>query len=76
MTVVVNMLFHQIVREQAVPLTLSLRPRLSTLDELSIAQAERLAGYVGRTAHAVADDMERIVAETETDYGSKSPISD
>jgi len=39
---------------------------MNTLDELSIAQVERLAGYVGRTAHAVADDIERIVAETGT----------
>ena len=57
MTVVVNMLFHQIVREQAVPLSLSLSPRISILDELNIASSERRAGYPGRSAAAVADDM-------------------
>ena len=68
-TVVVNMMFHQIVREQAIPLSLKLSPRTSALDELSMARNERLAGYLGRAADAVAADMERIVAEAEIDYG-------
>ena len=68
MTVVVNMLFRQIVREQAVPLSLALNPRISSLDELRLASAERVSGYIGRSAGAVADDMERIVAEAETKY--------
>ena len=68
MTVVVNMLFHQIVREQAIPLSLTLNPRMSTLDELRIAGIDRISGYQGRTADAVADDMERIVAEAEKEY--------
>ena len=71
MTVVVNMLFHQIVREQAIPLTLALNPRISVLDELSLAKAERLAGYNGRTAEAAADDMERIIAEAEAKFDAK-----
>jgi addiction module RelB/DinJ family antitoxin len=66
MTVVVNMLFHQIVREQAVPLTLSLSPRINALDELYIARTERLIGYVARSAKAVTQDMEHIVAEVES----------
>ena len=65
MTIVVNMLFHQIVREQAVPLSLTLTPRISVLEELSIANAERRAGYDGRTASEVADDMASKVAQAE-----------
>ena len=67
MTVVVNMLFRQIVREQAIPLSLTLNPRISVLDELMLARNERISGYPGRTAEAVADDMERIVAEAENE---------
>ena len=61
MTAAVNMFFHQIVREQAIPLSLSLKPRLAELEDLSLAKAERIAGYVGRTADDVASDMERII---------------
>ena len=65
MTVVINMLFHQIVREQAVPLSLSLKHRNLLMNELDFARAERLSGYVGRTADDVADDIERIIMEAE-----------
>jgi len=69
MTTVVNMLFHQIVREQSIPLSLSLNPRIGARDELDAAKADRLAGYKGRTADSVADDMERII--TEAEYGAR-----
>ena len=62
MTVVVNMLFYQIVREQAVPLSLSLN-NMTTAEELRLAQKERLSGYAGRAATNVAQDMEKIIAE-------------
>ena len=65
MTAVVNMLFHQIVREQAIPLSLSLKSRNNTMEELMLAKAERQTGYAGRTANSVAGDMERIIAEAE-----------
>jgi len=65
MTSAINMFFHQIVREQSIPLSLSLKPKQTGLDELSLAKAERLSGYVGRTADNVADDMARIIAEAE-----------
>lgn len=65
MTTVVNMLFHQIVREQAVPLSLSLRSKNYIAEDLELAKADRAAGYVGRTADSVANDMERIIAEAE-----------
>ena len=65
MTTVVNMLFRQIVREQAIPLSLSLSPTAGIIDDLNLAKAERLEGYKGRSAKNVADDMERIITELE-----------
>jgi addiction module RelB/DinJ family antitoxin len=65
MTAVVNMLFLQIVREQAVPLSLSLRNSNNAVAQLNGAKAERLAGHSGRTVDDVAKDMERIIAEAE-----------
>ena len=64
MTTVVNMLFHQIVREQAVPLSLSLRPKEYAMDEIMLAISERQAGYVGRTADDIVNDMEYIINGT------------
>jgi addiction module RelB/DinJ family antitoxin len=65
MTTVVNMLFHQIVREQAIPLSLSLNSEPDAIAELSRAKADRLAGNRGRIAADVANDMARIIAEAE-----------
>ena len=65
MTVVVNMLFHQIVRDQAIPLSLSLNQKNSVIEELFYAKIDRLAGYVGRTAANVADEIEHIISEAE-----------
>ena len=65
MTTVVNMLFRQIVREQTIPLSLSLNPAAGIIDELNLAKAERLGGYSGRSVKSIADDMERIIAENE-----------
>ena len=67
MTAVVNMLFHQIVREQAIPLSLSLKQRNHVTAELEYARADRLVGYIGRTADIVAADMERIIMEAENE---------
>ena len=66
-TSVVNMLFHQIVRERAIPLSLTLNSRIRVNEELHYAKADRLAGYIGRSADSVADDMERIISEAERD---------
>jgi addiction module RelB/DinJ family antitoxin len=65
MTVVINMLFNQIVRDQAVPLSLSLKPRNNAISEINSAVADRTAGYNGRTAESVAADMDRIISEAE-----------
>lgn len=65
MTTVVNMLFRQIVCEQTVPLSLSIKPKNNVLEELKHTKVERLAGYEGRSVDSVAADMERIIAEAE-----------
>ena len=65
MTTVVNMLFHQIVRERAIPLSLSLNSASSVIDELNWAKEYRLAGHRGRDADSVADDMVKIITESE-----------
>ena len=69
LTVVVNMLFRQIVREQAIPLSMSLYPPVRTLDDLALAKAERIDGYRGRTLDEIITDMERVVAQAEVKYG-------
>ena len=71
MTVVVNMLFRQIVRDNAIPLSMSLSQSVSALDDLEFAKADRIAGYKGRSLVDVIADMERIVAEAEVKYGKK-----
>ena len=71
MTVVVNMLFRQIVREQAIPLSLSLNPKMNIIDELNYAKTARESGYFGRNADSVINDMELLVAESEVKYGNK-----
>ena len=68
MTVVVNMLFRQIVREQAIPLSLSLNTSIGVLNDLALAKADRTAGYKGRSVDNVVSDMERIVAEAGATY--------
>lgn len=60
-----TMFLKQIVRDQAVPLTLSLRPRNVVYDELLEAQTERKNGYEGRNARDVLADMERVIGEAE-----------
>ena len=68
MTVVINMLFRQIVREQAIPLSLSLNTPMGVLDDLALAKADRAIGYKGRSMGNVVSEMERIVAEAGAQY--------
>jgi DNA-damage-inducible protein J len=68
MTVVINMLFRQIVREQAIPLSLSLSTQMGVLDELALAKADRAGGYKGRSMGNVLSDMEKTVAEAGAKY--------
>ena len=67
MTVVVNMLFRQIVRDRAIPLSMSLDPPIGILDALALAKSDRIAGFRGRPLDDVIADMERIVAKAEAD---------
>lgn len=62
----VTMFLKQIVREQAVPLSLSLHPRNPVYAELLEARADRQSGYQGRNARDVLADMERMIREAET----------
>lgn len=61
----VNMFFHQIVRERAVPLNLSLDKPATVYEDLLLAQAERARGVTGRSADEVLSDMDRIIAAVE-----------
>jgi addiction module RelB/DinJ family antitoxin len=70
MTVVINMLFRQIVRDQTIPLSLSLDPP-GAFNDLVLAKAERIAGYRGRSLDDVVTDMERIITEAEAENGKK-----
>ena len=60
-----TMFLKQIVRDQAVPLTLSLHPRNAVYDVVLEAQADRRNGYQGRNAREVLADMERAIGEAE-----------
>lgn len=61
----VTMFLKQVVRDQALPLTLSLQPRNAVYAELLEAQTERLKGCQGRDAREVLADMERAIGEAE-----------
>ena len=61
----INMFLHQIVRDKAVPLSLSLSSEQAVYADLLAAQAERRQGYVGRNARDVLADMDRIIAKTD-----------
>jgi DNA-damage-inducible protein J len=64
MTTTVNMLLKQIVREQAIPLSLSHNGSFLAQD-LLYAQLERAAGYEGPTGEEVADRLDAIIDEVE-----------
>jgi DNA-damage-inducible protein J len=61
----INMFLQQIVRDKAVPLSLSLSSEQALYADLLYAQADRAKGYVGRTGDEVLADMDRIIAEVE-----------
>ena len=61
----INMFLHQIVRDQAVPLSLSLRTEQSIYADLRDAQTERAKGAYGRNARSVLTDMDEIIASEE-----------
>ena len=61
----INMFLNQIVRDKAVPLSLSLSSEQSVYADLLVAQSERVSGNTGRDAKDVLRDMDRIIAEAE-----------
>ena len=65
----INMFLNQIVRDKAVPLSLSLSSEQSVYADLLAAQYERASGKTGRDANDVLKDMDRIIADAE---GKKS----
>lgn len=67
MTGAVNMFLQQIVRERAVPLSLSLDSSRSLYADLLTAKAEREHGYLGRTGEEVLADMKAAIERAECD---------
>lgn len=67
MTGAVNMFLQQIVRERAVPLSLSLDSSRALYADLLAAQTERSQGYVGRTSDEVLADMQLLIEKAERD---------
>ncbi len=61
-----TMFLKQIVREQSVPLSLSLNSSNAVYADLLEAQTERMNGYQGRSGRDVLSDMKRAIAEVET----------
>ncbi len=67
MTGAVNMFLQQIVRERAVPLSLSLDSSRAVYADLLAAQTERTQGYVGREADEILADMRTLIERAEQD---------
>lgn len=61
----INMFLHQIVRDQAVPLSLSLSAEQGLYADLLTAQSERAGGYVGRNAKDILSDMDKMILDAE-----------
>lgn len=65
MTGAINMFLRQIVRDRAVPLSLSLSSEQSLYADLLRAKAEREQGIEGISASQLLEDMDRIIGEAE-----------
>ena len=61
------MFLQQIVRERAVPLSLSLDSSRAVYADLLAAQTERTQGYVGREADEILADMRALIERAEQD---------
>lgn len=57
-----NMLLHQIVREEAVPLSLSLSSKNALYADLLVAEEERSYVYVGKSGEDVLKEMDELIA--------------
>ena len=65
----INMFLQQIVRDKAVPLSLSLNSEQAVYADLLYAQTERARGYAGMDANDVLREMDRILDEAEKAQG-------
>ena len=65
MTGTINMFLRQIVREWAVPLSLSLSSEQSLYADLLRARTERAQGLQGHTAEDMLSEIDQIIAEAE-----------
>lgn len=61
----INMFLQQIVRDRAVPLSLSLSSEQSLYADLLRARSERAQGLYGRPAEDLLADMDLIISEAE-----------
>ena len=61
----INMLLHQIVREQSVPLSMSISSQNSLYADLLLAEDERKNGFKGISADKILEEMDKIIAEAE-----------
>ena len=59
----INMFLQQIVRDKAVPLSLSLSGEQAVYADLLAAQTERAQGVQGRRADALLSDMDQLLRE-------------
>ena len=62
----INMLLKQIVRDKAVPLSLSLSSEQSLYSDLSQARIRREKGEIGRSSEEVLADMRGIVEKAKS----------
>ena len=62
----INMLLKQIVRDKAVPLSLSLSSEQSLYSDLLQARIRREKGEIGRSSEEVLSDMRRVVEKART----------
>ncbi len=61
----INILLHQIVREQSVPLSMSISSQNSLYADLLLAEDERKKGFKGISADKILEEMDKIIAEAE-----------
>ena len=65
MTGTINMFLQQIVRDRAVPHSLSLSSEQSLYADLLRARTERAPGLQGRSAEDMLSEIDRIIVEAE-----------
>ena len=67
----INMFLQQIVRDKAVPLSLSLSTPETLYADLMKARQDRERGYIGHTGQQVLASLDRIIEAVEADADEK-----